>query len=65
MKGLDDKTASVIYDGLLAPGGINRKGELNLAGIDTVLALRRQEGSKTGDASRYIDASYREKALGK
>ena len=63
MKGLDDATAGIIYDGLLGPGGINRKGELNLKGIDTVLSLRKSAGSRTGDAQRYIDASYREKAL--
>ncbi len=66
VKGLDEATASIIYDGLLGPGGINRKGELNMKGIDTVLQLRKQAGSKVGgDASRYTDTSYLAKAIAK
>ena len=63
VKSLDEKTAGIIYDGLLGPGGMNRKGELNLKGIDTVLALRNQAGSKAGDAAKYIDTSYYAKAF--
>jgi len=63
VKGLDEATANIIYDGLLSPGGMNRKAELNLKGIDTVLALRKQAGSRTGDPSKYIDTSYYAKAM--
>ena len=63
VKGLDEATAGLIYEGLLGPGGMNRKGQLNLKGIDTVLALRQKAGSKTGDPSRYIDTSYYAKAM--
>lgn len=65
VKGLDEATANIIYDGLLSPGGMNRRAALNLKGIDTVLALRKEAGSKVGDAGRYIDTSYYEKALRK
>ena len=65
VKSLDEGTAAIIYDGLLGPGGMNRKGALNLQGIDTVLALRQQAGSKTGGAAKYIDTSYYAKALAK
>ena len=61
--GLDEATAEIIYDGLLSPGGMNRKAALNLAGIDTVLALRRQAGSRTSEAGRYVDTSYYAKAM--
>ncbi len=65
VKGLDEATAGIIYDGLLSPGGMNRRGALNLKGIDTVLALRRQAGSKVGEPARYIDTSYYQKVVGK
>lgn len=65
VKGLDEATASIIYDGLLSPGGMNRRAALNLKGIDTVLALRKEAGSKAGDAGRYIDTTYYDRALRK
>jgi ABC-type nitrate/sulfonate/bicarbonate transport system substrate-binding protein len=65
VKGLDEATAGIIYDSLLSPGGMNRRGALNLKGIDTVLALRKQAGSKVGEPARYIDTSYHTKAAGK
>jgi ABC-type nitrate/sulfonate/bicarbonate transport system substrate-binding protein len=55
------------YDVLLAPhSGLSRDGALDPARIRTVLALRSKFGepSKTlDDPARYIDASYRDKAL--
>jgi ABC-type nitrate/sulfonate/bicarbonate transport system substrate-binding protein len=63
VKDLDESTAQIIYDSLLAPGGMNRRAELNLKGIDTVLELRRQAGSKTGEPAKYIDTSYYAKAM--
>ena len=52
VKGLDEATAGIIYQGLLGPGGMTRKGVLNAKGIETVLQLRRQSGNKAGDAGR-------------
>lgn len=66
VKGLDEPTANIIYEGLLGPGGMNRRGELNMKGIDTVLELRKQAGSKvSGGAERYTDTSYYSKAMAK
>ncbi len=65
VKGLDEATANIIYDGLLGPGGMNRRGELNMKGIDTVLALRRQAGNKAAEPAKYIDTSYYAKAMKK
>ncbi len=64
VKSLDEATAGLIYDGLMGPGGMNRKGALNIKGIETVLALRRQAGSKVGGGpERYTDTSYYAKAM--
>lgn len=63
VKDLPVATAGIIYDALMGPGGMNRRGELNLKGIETVLALRRQSGSKVGEASRYIETSYYANAM--
>lgn len=66
VKELDEPTANIIYDGLLGPGGMNRRGELNQKGIATVLELRKQAGSKvSGGAERYSDMSYYNKAFAK
>lgn len=66
VKDLDEPTANIIYDGLLGPGGVNRRGELSLKGIDTVLELRKQAGFKVGGgAERYTDTSYYQKAVAK
>jgi ABC-type nitrate/sulfonate/bicarbonate transport system substrate-binding protein len=66
VKGLDGPTANIIYDGLLGPGGMNRRGVLNQKGIETVLALRKQAGSKvSGGAERYTDTSFYRKAFAK
>jgi ABC-type nitrate/sulfonate/bicarbonate transport system substrate-binding protein len=65
VKGLDEATAGIIYDGLMGPGGMNRRAELNLKGIDTVLGLRRQAGNQAGEPARYIDTSYYAKAMKK
>ncbi|HEY8580149.1 MAG TPA: hypothetical protein VIL72_09710, partial [Beijerinckiaceae bacterium] len=63
VKSLDEKTANLIYDGLMAPGGVNPRGELNMKGVQTVLDLRRQAGARTSEPSRYVDTSYLERAL--
>jgi ABC-type nitrate/sulfonate/bicarbonate transport system substrate-binding protein len=66
VKGLDDKEANTVYTSLTSgKGGLNRKAEINLAGVKTVLSLRGQyaEPKKTlTDPAKYIDMSYYEKA---
>lgn len=67
IKNLNDADANVIYTSLTTgSGGLNKKAEINLAGMKTVLALRGEFAipKKTlTDPGKYIDLSYREKAL--
>jgi ABC-type nitrate/sulfonate/bicarbonate transport system substrate-binding protein len=66
IKGLDDKEANTIYTSLTGgKGGLNRKAEINIEGVKTVLSLRGEyaEPKKTlTDPNKYIDLSYYEKA---
>jgi ABC-type nitrate/sulfonate/bicarbonate transport system substrate-binding protein len=59
---LDDKAANTIYTSLTSgKGGLNRKAEINIEGVKTVLALRGEYASpkKTlTDLNKYIDLSY-------
>ena len=61
------EAANKAWDALLAgPEGFQKKGKLDLAGIETVLRLRSEFGrpQKTlADPSKYIDESYYRKAL--
>ena len=46
--------------------GLQRKGELDIAGLHTVLALRSEYGQpqkKLSDPAKYYDSSYYNKAL--
>ena len=67
IKGLDDKGADLIYTGLAGgKGGLNRKAEINIAGVKTVLALRGEYATpkkNLTDPNKYIDLSYYEKAM--
>ena len=67
IKGLDDKEADIIYTSLTGgKGGLNRKAEINLEGVKTVLSLRGEYATpkKTlTDPNKYIDMSYYEKAM--
>jgi len=63
---LDDKDANTIYTSLTAgKGGLNRKAEINIEGVKTVLSLRGEYATpkKTlTDPNKYIDTSYYDKA---
>jgi ABC-type nitrate/sulfonate/bicarbonate transport system substrate-binding protein len=67
IKNLNDEDANVIYTSLTSgSGGLNKKAEINLAGMKTVLSLRGEFATpkKTlTDPGKYMDLSYREKAL--
>jgi ABC-type nitrate/sulfonate/bicarbonate transport system substrate-binding protein len=65
IKSLSPETAELIYQGLTGPGGLNKKAQLNMKGIETVLALRKSAGSKAGAPEKYVEASYYAKAFGK
>lgn len=64
--GLSKADAEDIWKRLTGPGGLTRNAALNLKGVDSVLDLRRVYGNPAkGDASKYIDASWQQKAAGK
>jgi ABC-type nitrate/sulfonate/bicarbonate transport system substrate-binding protein len=61
--GLSKADAEDIWKRLTGPGGLTRNASLNLKGVDSVLDLRRVYGNPAkGDASKYIDASWQQKA---
>lgn len=66
IKGLDDKEANTVYTSLTSgKGGLNRKAEINIEGVKTVLSLRGEYAEpklKLTDPYKYIDLSYYEKA---
>lgn len=68
IKGLDDKGAETIYTALTTgKGGLSRKAEINVAGVQTVLTMRGDyaEPRKTlNDPQKYLDLSYYQKAVG-
>jgi ABC-type nitrate/sulfonate/bicarbonate transport system substrate-binding protein len=68
IKGLTPGLAQASYSALLAPTtGLQRKAELDVEGLRTVLALRSEYGQprKTlTDPLKYYDPSYYKKALG-
>jgi ABC-type nitrate/sulfonate/bicarbonate transport system substrate-binding protein len=67
IKNLSDQDAGVIYASLTTgAGGLNKKAEINLAGMKTVLALRGEYATpkKTlTDPNKYSDMTYLQKAL--
>lgn len=67
LKGLDDKEANTVYNSLTTgKGGLNRKAEINVEGVKTVLSLRGQyaEPKKNlTDPKKYIDLTYYDKAM--
>jgi ABC-type nitrate/sulfonate/bicarbonate transport system substrate-binding protein len=64
--GLSKADAEDIWKRLTGPGGLTRNASLNLKGVESVLDLRRVYGNPAkGDASKYIDASWQQKAAGK
>jgi ABC-type nitrate/sulfonate/bicarbonate transport system substrate-binding protein len=66
VKSLDDNQANVIYASLTAgAGGLSKGGEINMAGMKTVLSLRSEYATpkKTlTDPNKYVDLSYQKKA---
>lgn len=67
LKKLDEAQAETIYKSLTAgAGGLNKKAEINMAGMKTVLELRDEFGKpkKTlNDPSKYLDLTYYREAL--
>jgi len=63
--GLSDDEGNVVYAALTnANSGLNRKAELNIEGVKTLLDLRNESsGTNLHDPSKYIDLSYYEKAI--
>lgn len=68
IKGLSDADAQTIYASLTTgAGGLNRKAEINMAGMRTVLLLRGEfaEPKKNlTDPGKYVDLSFYRKAAG-
>jgi ABC-type nitrate/sulfonate/bicarbonate transport system substrate-binding protein len=66
-KGSSDADLEATYTEMVtSKGGLNRRGQMNMAGVKTLLALRNElSGSpkKLTDANRYIDLSYYQKAV--
>jgi ABC-type nitrate/sulfonate/bicarbonate transport system substrate-binding protein len=67
VKSLNDADAEIVYAALTSgKGGLNRKAEINIDGVRTLLKLRNQysEPKKNlTDPYKYVDLSYYEKAL--
>ena len=67
VKGLTDADADIVYAALTSgKGGLNRKAEINIEGVRTLLKLRSEYSvpKKTlTDPYKYVDMSYHEKAL--
>jgi ABC-type nitrate/sulfonate/bicarbonate transport system substrate-binding protein len=68
IKGLSDADAQLIYASLTTgAGALNRKAEINMAGMATVLSLRGEfaEPKKNlTDPGKYVDLSFYRKAIG-
>ena len=69
VKGLSDDEGNVVYAALTnGNSGLNRKAEINIEGVKTLLDLRSQNSDpkvKLTDVNKYIDMSYYEKATKK
>jgi ABC-type nitrate/sulfonate/bicarbonate transport system substrate-binding protein len=68
IKDLSDADAEIVYTGLTAgSGSLNKKAEINVAGMKTVLSLRGEYATpkKTlTDVNKYMDLSFHKKATG-
>jgi ABC-type nitrate/sulfonate/bicarbonate transport system substrate-binding protein len=67
-KGLSDQQIEAMYTRMTGPGGLSRAAALNMKGVETVLKLRSIYGTAKGPLpapSKYIDASYAQKAQSK
>jgi len=67
IKDLSDADAEIVYTGLTAgSGALNKKAEINIAGMKTVLALRGEYATpkKTlTNVDKYVDLSFHKKAM--
>lgn len=67
IKDLSDADAEIIYASLTTgAGGLNKRADINMAGMKAVLDLRAEYGTpkKTlSDPGKYVDMSYHKKAL--
>jgi ABC-type nitrate/sulfonate/bicarbonate transport system substrate-binding protein len=67
VKGLGKTEAEALYANMTeGRGGLNRKAEINVEGVKTVLSLRSEYGQPKvtlTDPNKYIDTSYYEKAI--
>jgi len=68
LKKLNEQQAETIYQSLTTgAGGLNKKAEINMAGMKTVLSLRAEFATpkkNLTDPNKYIDLAYHKKAMG-
>ncbi|HEU0071777.1 MAG TPA: ABC transporter substrate-binding protein [Alphaproteobacteria bacterium] len=69
IKGLSEERAELTYKSLVEDkGGLNKRGQISVEGVKTVLGLRSDMGQpkkKLTDPYRYIDTSYYDQVIGK
>lgn len=69
IKGISDADAEMTWTRLTSPGALNRRAELNVKGVDTVLQLRavygKEKASAATDGAKYYDLSWYKKATAK
>jgi ABC-type nitrate/sulfonate/bicarbonate transport system substrate-binding protein len=69
LKNLSNDEIDAVYAALTSgDGGLNRKAEINIDGVRTLLALRSEYAEpkkKLTDPYKYVDLSYYEKAMKK
>ena len=64
-KGMSEADAAVLYDRLIAPGGLSPHAFVDIKGVETVLKIRETYGEplkKMGPPTKYVDTSYQERA---
>jgi len=64
-KGMSEADAAVLYDRLIAPGGLSPHALVDIKGVETVLKIRETYGEplkKMGPPNKYVDTSYQERA---
>ena len=64
-KGMSEADAAVLYDRLIAPGGLSPHALVDMKGVETVLKIRETYGEplkKMGPPTKYVDTSYQERA---
>jgi ABC-type nitrate/sulfonate/bicarbonate transport system substrate-binding protein len=67
IKDLSEEDASTIYDEMTTgKGGLNRRAQINMEGVKTLIALRNElSGARKieSNPSKYVDLSYYDKAV--